>query len=231
MNATEVLTKLQSLGTEQTRKTYARHGVTGDCYGVSFAELEKLRKQIKKDHELARELWFSGVFDAGNLATMIADPEQMTAAECDRWVRAAKNYAMSSLLARNVAGKTEHREAMIAKWTASPKEFVAATGFDLLAVTAMDDTKLPDSYFESWLTKIESQIHSAQNRVRHSMNNVVIAIGGRNGKLQEAALATAGRIGKVEVDHGDTSCKTPDAAAYILKRAARAKPRKKAAGC
>jgi hypothetical protein len=28
-------------------------------------------------------------------------------------------------------------------------------------------------------------------------------------------------IGKVEVDHGDTDCKTPDAAEYILKVAKR----------
>jgi len=30
-------------------------------------------------------------------------------------------------------------------------------------------------------------------------------------------LAAAKRIGKVEVDHGETGCKTPDAAAYIRK--------------
>jgi hypothetical protein len=28
-------------------------------------------------------------------------------------------------------------------------------------------------------------------------------------------LAAAARIGPVEVDHGETGCKTPDAAAYI----------------
>ena len=30
-------------------------------------------------------------------------------------------------------------------------------------------------------------------------------------------LAAARRIGKVMVDHGDTSCKTPDAESYIIK--------------
>jgi hypothetical protein len=53
------------------------------------------------------------------------------------------------------------------------------------------------------------------------MNNAVIAIGLVNDGLKAKALATAGRIGKVEIDHGDTSCKTPDAAEYILKSAAR----------
>ena len=53
------------------------------------------------------------------------------------------------------------------------------------------------------------------------MNNALIAIGGRNAKLKKLALAAAKKIGKVEVDHGDTSCKTPDAAAYINKMWAR----------
>ena len=45
----------------------------------------------------------------------------------------------------------------------------------------------------------------------------VIMIGCRNGALRKAATAAAKRIGKVEIDHGDTDCKTPDAAQYIEK--------------
>ena len=50
------------------------------------------------------------------------------------------------------------------------------------------------------------------------MNNALIAIGRRNAQLQKQALAAAKRIGKLEIDHGDTACKTPDAATYILKK-------------
>ncbi len=35
------------------------------------------------------------------------------------------------------------------------------------------------------------------------------------------SMGTAQRIGKVDVDHGETSCKTPDAAPYIEKMWAR----------
>jgi hypothetical protein len=45
----------------------------------------------------------------------------------------------------------------------------------------------------------------------------VILIGSRNVALRKAATAAAKRIGKVDVDHGDTACKTPDAASYIEK--------------
>ena len=62
------------------------------------------------------------------------------------------------------------------------------------------------------------------------MNDAIIGIGVRGGACTKAALATAKRVGKVEVDHGETGCKTPDAAGYIAKTLAyRAeKARKKA---
>ena len=43
----------------------------------------------------------------------------------------------------------------------------------------------------------------------------------RSPQLQKLALAAAKKIGKVEVDHGDTNCKTPDAVLYIEKASKR----------
>jgi hypothetical protein len=49
------------------------------------------------------------------------------------------------------------------------------------------------------------------------MNNAIIAIGVRDHRLERAALAVAAAVGRVDVDHGETNCKTPDAASYIRK--------------
>jgi hypothetical protein len=74
---------------------------------------------------------------------------------------------------------------------------------------------LPDSYFEDRLKEIEEGIHTGKNQTRHAMNGTLIAIGIRNPKLEKKAMAVAKRIGVVEVDHGPTSCKTPEAISYI----------------
>lgn len=44
MNAKRVISRLKSLGTEQTRKTYVRHGVE-DAFGVLYSDFYKLAKQ------------------------------------------------------------------------------------------------------------------------------------------------------------------------------------------
>jgi hypothetical protein len=49
------------------------------------------------------------------------------------------------------------------------------------------------------------------------MNGALIGIGIAKPALRNKAIAAAKRIGKVEVDHGETNCKTPDAVTYIEK--------------
>ena len=66
----------------------------------------------------------------------------------------------------------------------------------------------------------------AKNRKKEAMNSALIAIGGRNSTLGRVALAAAKRIGPISVDHGETSCKTPDAVSYIKRMADRARVRR-----
>ena len=62
---------------------YARHGVGTEMFGVSYANFGKLKKEIRTDHKLAEALWTTGNFDARVLATMIADPQALTAKTVD----------------------------------------------------------------------------------------------------------------------------------------------------
>ena len=222
MTDQEVLNELEALGSEQTRKTYQRHGVIGKQFGVSFASLGKLQKKIKTDHRLAQKLWASGIHDAQILATMIADPLQMSPREIEKWSKRLSNYVLTDALAGLVSKSPSARE-MAASWTNSKDEWLASAGWQILSGLALRDESLPDSFFQPYLETIGIDIHKRKNRVRHAMNGALIGIGSRNSKLEKQALALAAKIGKVEVDHGETGCKTPDAAAYIRKTVAHKK--------
>ena len=89
MNKTEAMRQLRALGTAQNRKLYGRLG-TGPMFGVSYANLGKLKRSIKVDHALAMQLWESGNLDSQVLATMIADPAQSTARMLDAWIIALR---------------------------------------------------------------------------------------------------------------------------------------------
>jgi len=213
---------LKSYGTAQNRKIYSRHGVGKDMFGVSFADLNRLKKQIKRDHGLAVQLWDSGNHDARILATMVADPSAATAKLLDAWKNDLNNYVITDAFS-GFAAKTPSARARMEKWTKSPREWIGRAGWLVLAHLARHADGLPDECLLTHLPVIEQRIHGAKNRSRDAMNSALIAIGIRNGRLEKKAIAVARRIGKVEVDHGDTSCKTPDAEAYILKAKARRK--------
>ena len=219
MNLNEVMQLLESFGSEQTRKTYARHGVTGAMFGVSSANLAALKKKIKIDQNLARELWATGNYDARILATMIADPAQMTTKDLDSWVKDLNNYPITDAFAK-LAAQTTNARQKAEKWRNAKDEWTASAGWGMLA-QLVEDQQIPDRDFESYIKEIEQQIHTRPNRVRHTMNMALVAFGLRNAALQQKAIAAAKHIGKVEVDHGDTNCKTPDVAEYIQKALAR----------
>jgi 3-methyladenine DNA glycosylase AlkD len=220
MNATETLQRLESLGKEQTRKTYARHGVSAPMFGVNYGDLEKLRKSIKKDHALAGNLWKSRNHDARILASMIADSSLITAKDLTDWAKTAEHSLQAHAIAQ-VAAKSPVAQEVMKKWIASSDELMLVAGWTLASLIANDNASLSDSFFVPLLKIIEAEIHAAPNDARYCMNGALIAIGRRNVELQKLALAAAKRIGKVEVDHGDTACKTPDAATYILKKSAK----------
>jgi len=221
MNQTEVMKRLKTLGSEQTRRTFARHGITAEMYGVRYGDLSKLVKKIGTDQELAEQLWETSNHDARVLATMIADPARIKASLVDRWVKAVDNGLMLDAIAK-LAAKTATAPTRMKKWMKARQEWIAATGWQLLAALLCDNyEELGDDELAGYVDHIEAHIHHSPNEVRSSMNGALIALGLRNAPLHRKAIAAAKRIGKVDVDHGQTACKTPDAAAYIKKALAR----------
>ncbi|XXY95761.1 DNA alkylation repair protein [Sorangium sp. So ce296] len=224
MHFTEVMRELERLGTEQNRRVYLRHGATEPLFGVSFAHMNALEKRIKRDHELAEALWATGNSDARTLAAAIADPGRFTRDLLEAWLDGLRAPILIDLVVKRIAVKTPFAREAMARWTASDDEWIGRAGWKLCGALAEEDPSLPDSLFEERLEAIEASIHRAKNRARDAMNGAVISIGARNEPLRGKALTAARRIGRVEVDHGETSCKTPDASAHILKLWAGRKP-------
>ncbi len=216
MSHAEAMAALEKAGSAQTRKTYARHGVEQLMFGVSFATLKTLYKRIGIDHELALALWDTGNFDARNLAVKVVDPARMSSADLDRWAK-ARTASMCHGYVAHLAAEGPHGRAKADVWLASTDESLRCCAWLLVAAMAMKNEATPDAWFAARLAEIEKTIRTAPNGQRESMNHAVIGIGCRNASLRKAATAAAKRIGKVEVDHGDTACKTPDAAQYIDK--------------
>lgn len=213
----EVMREMEKAGSAQTRKTYARHGAPEPMFGVSFATLKTLVKRIGVNQALALELWETGNFDARNLAVKIADPAGISPSDLDRWAGAEGVPRMCGGYVAMLAAEGPHAAAKLKKWLGGTNVAQRASGWALLGQVAYHDESIPDAFFVERIGEIERGIHTAPNAEREPMNLALIMIGCRNAALRKSATAAAKRIGKVDIDYGDTACKTPDAAAYIDK--------------
>jgi 3-methyladenine DNA glycosylase AlkD len=216
MNAAQILKELAALGTAQNRKVYARHGVAGAMFGVSYAHLGRLARKLQGEHELALALWASANHDARMLVTMIADPRRLGARELERWVKELDNHPLTDAFAK-LAARSPAGPRVALKWLASRGEWVSTAGWSTLCWSLQAGAAHEEAELRGHLKTIEERIHSAKNRTRYAMNSALIGIGVESPALRAEALAAAERIGPVAVDHGATGCKTPDAAQYIRK--------------
>lgn len=212
----ETMAELESYGKPNYRKIYARHGIGDNLFGVAYSDLKPMAKRIKTDHALALALWDTDNYDARILATMIADPKQATPDMLEHWVTTHDNYGLSDAVS-SFAARTPHAKAKAEVWSQQADEWISTSGWNLLGQLALNDKTLPDSYFERYLEQIQREIHGRPNRTRYAMNNVVIAIGTRGPALEGKAIAAATAIGDINIDHGETGCKTPEACSYIRK--------------
>ncbi|MGN4670929.1 DNA alkylation repair protein [Bacillus cereus group sp. MYBK225-1] len=221
----EVMQQLEEYGTEQNRKTYKNHGAKEPLFGVSFANLKLLKKKIKKDHDLAILLWETKNMDAMTLATMILDPKKVTTELLNKWVQEVDYYCLMDVLMTAICTSPIAIERM-EDWAKSDDEWIGRAGWSLLANISIKNKTLQDDVFSPYLDEIKENIHNEKNRKREAMNSALITIGIRNEDLERKAIEIAREIGKVQVDHGATSCKTPDAEPYIKKARERAEKKK-----
>ncbi|WP_419871911.1 DNA alkylation repair protein [Candidatus Pristimantibacillus sp. PTI5] len=219
MTYEEVMQELERLGNEQTKMTFIRHGAMEPLFGVKIGDLKKLVKPVKKDQELALKLFESKNSDAMYLAGLTVNPRTMSKEMLQYWVKQAYWYMTAEYTVANVAAESPFARELALEWIDSADEMIATCGWSVYAnyISITQDEQLDLDEIGNLLKRIQSTIHSEQNRVRYTMNAFVMTTGIYVTELREEALAVGESIGKVHVDVGNTACKVPIAAEYIEK--------------
>ena len=213
----EAMAALEAAGTEQTRKTYRRHGAGEPLFGVKFGDLRPLSKEIGTDHALAEQLWASGNTDARLLACMVADPAEVSEDELDTWLADIDTYFLVDTFVAEIASKTPGRLERAQRWIASDRDRSAQAGWDRMNYVALSDEDVPDGLFEAQLALLAERLESYGNWTRRSASNTITGIGLRIDELEAAARVTAAEMGEIVFDPGQTSCVMPDPIEYLEK--------------
>ena len=219
MTAKEIVEELRTFGAESIKKVLRNHGVREPFFGVKIADMKTIQRRIKKDYQLALDLYDTGNYDAMYLAGLIADDARMTKKDLDHWVKMAKGGALATATVPWVAAGSRHGYEIAREWIESAEDHVAVAGWATLCslVAMKDDDDLDTAGLKRLLERVQETIHHQPDSVRSAMNGFVIALGTHVQGLSDLAAQAAAQVGPVLVNMGNTACKVPDALEQIHK--------------
>lgn len=190
-----VLRELKELADPKVRAKLAYFGVNvPKAYGISAPVLHAFARHIGRNQALAEELWSTGIHEARILATLIGEPEKITAAQMERWVRDFNSWDLVDTACCYLYAQAKPAWAKIIEWSRRRGEFEKRAAFSLAAYLAYKDKVAENSKFELFLAVIERESHDERNFVRKAVNWALRNIGKRNLRLNAAAIRSAERI-------------------------------------
>jgi len=196
---TEILSILQQNANPQNVAGMARFGINPKgTLGISIPTLRNLAKRFKLDHELAHQLWASGIHEAKILASMIDDPKKVTKEQMDEWVVQFDSWDVCDQVCMNLFDKTPYAYLKAAEWCEREEEFVKRAGFALMASLAFHDKNAPDESFEAFFPLILKHANDERNYVKKAVNWALRQIGKRNRQLRQKAIEVAQQMANLD---------------------------------
>lgn len=194
-DVTSIIKKLERHAVPKNKGGMARFGIeTRSALGVSVPSIRKTAKEIRKDHELAIELWKSGIHEARILASMIDDPKKVTEAQMNEWVKDFDSWDLCDQCCMNLFDKTPFAYEKAMEWAKNDTEFIKRAGYAMMASLAVHDKKANDGKFYPFLHAIAKGCNDDRNFVKKAVNWALRQIGKRNKKLNQLAIKTANEI-------------------------------------
>ena len=195
----EIIDQLKSLSNPVNVDGMARFGINpANTLGVSMPVLRNTARQIGRHHELALQLWNSGIHEARILATLIDKPAEVTDDQMEKWTAEFDSWDVCDQCCSNLYARIPSAYKKAMEWSNRPEEFVKRAGFSLMAYLAVHDKKADDLKFMQFFESIKIGSTDKRNFVKKAVNWALRQIGKRNMALNEQTLALSREIQKLD---------------------------------
>ena len=195
MSADEVLAKMRSMANPENVRGMARFGISSEgTLGLSMPQIREIGKEIPKDHELAEQLWQSGIHEARILCAIVDRPKWVTESQMERWVLDFDSWDVCDQVCMNLFDRTPFAFDKAKEWARRPEEFVRRAGFALMAALSLSRHKTENERLMEFFPLMEEAASDDRNFVKKAVNWALRQIGKRNRELGLAAIQTAGKI-------------------------------------
>ena len=193
--SSELLALLRSKANPKNVEGMARFGISAkNTLGISVVELRAIAKKAGRDHQVAQELWKSGIHEARILAAYVAEPAKVTEKMMDQWVKDFDSWDVCDQVCANLFDRTPYAYEKAKEWAKDEREFVRRAGFALMAALAWHDKKAQDKDFEPFFPYMKRYATDDRNFVKKAVNWALRQTGKRSPGLRKRAIALAKEI-------------------------------------
>lgn len=188
----QVMQRLNQSANLEASEGMRRFGIQGaQILGISIPTLRKLAKEAGRHQDLALRLWDSKIHEARVLASMVAEPGQVTLELMEAWVKDFDSWDLCDQVCSNLFVHTPYAYRKALEWPHREEEFVRRAGFTMMAMLAVHDKRASDEAFLPFFPLITRYADDPRNFVKKAVNWALRQIGKRNRELRKLALACA----------------------------------------
>ncbi len=197
MDYDKILKKLKAESDPSALEGMIRFGITPEkTFGTRIPVLRQIAKEAGKDHGLAQKLWKAGYRETRILASMIDEPEKVTEAQVDLWVKQFEYWEICDQCCMNLFKLLPFAYDKAKGWARSDKEYTKRAGFALIACLAWSDKEARDEQLESFFPIIKKGSTDERPIVKKAVNWALRQIGKRNRNLNKKAITLAEELMK-----------------------------------
>lgn len=200
MNYDEIIEGLYELGDpEKVIFKEKKFGIiSNNSLGIYQKELKLIAKEIGHDSDLAIQLFDSGIYEARLLCSKMFDPEDVTEALMEKWVKTFENWEICDSFSMGLYSKSDFALAKILEWTKRKPEFEKRAGFATLASYCMADKISENNTFEQFFPVIKQEAIDERLYVKKAVNWALRNMGKRNIDLRRKAIELASELATSE---------------------------------
>lgn len=189
MTSKKIISDLEKLKNSKSVEGMARFGINPEsALGISIPTLRNKAKEVGINHELALELWDSGIHEIRILASMIDEPEKVTKSQMNTWVKDFNSWDLCDQCCMNLFRKTKFATDLPFIWAKKKSEYVKRAGFVMMAVNSVHNKNLSDENIKEYFPLIIKHSFDDRNFVKKAVNWALRQIGKRNLNLNKEAI-------------------------------------------
>ncbi|WDV46536.1 DNA alkylation repair protein [Clostridiaceae bacterium M8S5] len=192
MTKEEALDYLTLNSNEKFKKNVVRMGIPEeDSIGVSTGVIRKFAKKIKTSHELAMELWNTGLHEAKLLAVLIMDVNKVDSDTITNLMKDVFSWDLTDHICKNLIVKLPNYEKFIYQWSNSARTYYKRAAYCLIAAKAVNNKDIDEEELDDYFELIRNYSCDERPHVRKAMSWALREIGKLNFRCQDKAIELA----------------------------------------